>query len=141
MKLSKFTPNFEVTNIKDTINFYSQVFGFSLIHAVPKNSETIHETIQNDTEYVYASMQKDGIEIMFQESQNFKEGIIFAKDLNIGASISFYAEVEGIDNLYAQLKQQVKEITELSTSWYGMKEFFIKDINGYILCFAENTNK
>ncbi len=141
MKLSKFTPNFEVANIKETINFYEQVFGFSVIHAVPKNTEDIHLTIQDDTEYVYASIQKDGIEIMLQESENFKESIIYAKDLKIGASIAFYAEVEGIDTFYTQLKQQVKEITELTTSWYGMKEFFIKDINGYILCFAENINK
>jgi hypothetical protein len=26
---------------------------------------------------------------------------------------------------------------ELETTWYGMREFYIKDCNGYILGFAE----
>ena len=28
-------------------------------------------------------------------------------------------------------------VKELSTTWYGMKEFYIYDNNGYVLGFAE----
>lgn len=28
-------------------------------------------------------------------------------------------------------------VKELSTTWYGMNEFYIRDNNGYVLGFAE----
>ncbi|EKB58258.1 hypothetical protein HMPREF9700_02066 [Bergeyella zoohelcum CCUG 30536] len=31
------------------------------------------------------------------------------------------------------------QITELKTTWYGMQEFYLKDLNGYILGFAEKA--
>lgn len=35
------------------------------------------------------------------------------------------------------LKKKVEIAKELSTTWYGMNEFYIRDNNGYILGFAE----
>lgn len=31
----------------------------------------------------------------------------------------------------------VKDVKELSATWYGMNEFYIYDNNGYVLEFAE----
>lgn len=141
MKLNKLSPNFAVNEIKETVIFYEKHFGFKLIMAVPENKNDISQTLTDNEEYVYAIMQKDNTEIMFQRSDSFKEDIIFAKDLSISATVSFYMQIKGIDELYEKLKNSNIEITDIKTTWYGMKEFYAKDINGYILGFAEEVQQ
>lgn len=140
MKISKLSPNFEVADIRKTVAFYVENFGFKLIMAVPETQDSIDPTFAENKEYVYAMMQKDSVEMMFQRSDTFKNDVVFSKDLPIGATVSFYMEMEGIQEFYQDLKSKNLELTELKTTWYGMQEFYVKDLNGYILGFAENTN-
>ncbi|MEN2412938.1 VOC family protein [Flavobacterium mesophilum] len=137
MKISKLSPNFEVTDIRKTVEFYTENFGFKLIMAVPETQDGVEQTLADNKEYVYAMMQKDNIEFMFQRSDTFKNDVVFAKDLTLGATVSFYMDIEGITDFYSVLKSKNLEITPLKTTWYGMQEFYLKDLNGYILGFAE----
>jgi uncharacterized glyoxalase superfamily protein PhnB len=140
MKIGKLTPNFEVSNIKETVSFYSEHFGFKLVMAVPENQNGIEQTLAPEKTYVYAMMQKDNVELMFQRSDTFKNDIVFSKDLPIGATVSFYMDIEGIKKLYETLKGKNLRMTDLKTTWYGMQEFYVKDLNGYILGFAEKAD-
>ncbi|PIE48572.1 MAG: bleomycin resistance family protein [Flavobacteriales bacterium] len=139
MKINKLSPNFEVADIKKTVDFYTKNFGFTLIMAVPESQDGVEQIISNNKAYVYAMMQKDTIELMFQRSDSFKNDVIFAKGLNMGATVSFYMEVENINQFYSTLKDKNLQMTDLKTAWYGMKEFYVKDLNGYILGFAEKV--
>lgn len=139
MKVNKLTPNFEVRNIRETVEFYQSVLDFSLTMAVPETQDGIEQAMVDGKEYRYALVSKDNIEMMFQRTDSFKEDVSFAKDLSLGASVSFYMEIDGIDDFYSQIKDKNIKPTELKTAWYGMREFYIKDNNGYILGFAEKT--
>ncbi len=139
MKVNKLTPNFEVRNIRETVEFYQSVLGFSLTMAVPETQDGIEQTLTDGKEYVYALVSKDNVEMMFQRTDSFKEDVSLAKDLSLGASVSFYMEIDGIDNFYNQIKGENIKPTELKTAWYGMREFYIIDNNGYILGFAEKN--
>ncbi|WP_268849364.1 VOC family protein [Flavobacterium aestivum] len=139
MKVTKLAPNFEVNNIKQTVAFYTENFGFKLVMAVPESQDGIEQTFDDSKEYVYAMMQKDSLEFMFQRSDTFKNDVIFSKNLPIGATVSFYMDIEGIKEFHENLKNKNLELTDLKTTWYGMKEFYVKDLNGYILGFAEKA--
>ncbi|QLG44735.1 VOC family protein [Costertonia aggregata] len=140
MKANKLTPNFEVKNIRETIEFYQNVLGFSLAMAVPETQDGIEQTLAEEREYVYALVSKDNVEMMFQRTDSFKEDVSLAKDISLGASVSFYMEIDGIDNFYSHIKNKGINPTELKTAWYGMREFYITDNNGYILGFAEKND-
>lgn len=140
MKISKLSPNFEVSDIRKTVAFYTENFGFNLIMAVPETQDGIEQTFAENKEYVYAMIQKDNVEFMFQRTDTFKNDVVFSKELNIGATVSFYMDVEGIEEFYQDLKNRNIELTELKTTWYGMQEFYLKDLNGYILGFAEKVD-
>lgn len=140
MKISKMSPNLEVSNIKETVAFYSENLGFELVMAVPQSQDGIEHTLAEGTEYVYAMMQKDGIEWMFQRSDTFKNDVIFSEGLAIGATVSFYMDVIGIKELHENLRSKKLQMTDLKTTWYGMQEFYVKDNNGYILGFAEKAD-
>ncbi len=139
MKIKKLSPNFEVKDIKQTVEFYTEQFGFTLVMAVPESQDGIEQTLHSDKTYVYAMMQKDNLELMFQHTKSFKKDVTFAKDLDMGATVSFYMETDGIKEFYNTLKDKNLQITELKTTWYGMQEFYVKDLNGYILAFAQKA--
>ncbi|NMH89615.1 VOC family protein [Flavivirga algicola] len=137
MKVNKLTPNFEVKNIRKTVEFYQSVLGFILVMAVPETQDGIEQSFTDDKEYIYALVSKDNVEMMFQKTESFKRDVLFAKDLSMSASVSFYMEIEGVDNFYKQIKSKGLNPTKLKTAWYGMREFYLTDNNGYILGFAE----
>ena len=83
-------------------------------------------------------VRKDEVTVMFLSSGSFAQDIPALESFPQGASVLFYIEVENIDELYAQLTKQVEITKELETTWYGMREFYIKDCNGYMIGFGEN---
>ena len=139
MKANKLTPNFEVKDIRKTVEFYQSILGFTLVMAVPDTQDGIEQSFADSKEYVYALVSKDNVEMMFQRTESFKRDVLFAKDLSMSASVSFYMEIDGVDNFYKQIKNKGLNPTELKTAWYGMREFYLTDNNGYILGFAEKS--
>lgn len=89
MKISKLSPNFEVRDIRKSVEFYTQYFGFKLIMAVSESQDGVDNVIHSDKEYVYAMLQQDAVEIMFQRSDTFKTDVAFSEGLPIGATVSF----------------------------------------------------
>lgn len=141
MKLSKLTPNLAVADIRQTVQFYCENLGFELIMAVPVTQDGIEQQLSDGKEYVYAMLKKDGVELMFQRSDSFREDVVLAEQMSIGASVSFYMEGKGIDAFHAELKNKGIQVTELKLTWYGIKEFYLKDNNSYVLGFAEEARE
>ncbi len=118
MKLSKLTPNFEVNDIGKTIEFYRQNFGFKLDMAVPKTQDAVHTSLERDTEYVYAMVSRDGVQLMFQRSDSFKQDIIFAKQSGLVQAVKLYPAgattnsadgVTDLQNCYPVLEEMQKQ--------------------------------
>ena len=127
--------NLAVNDIVSTIKYYQENFDFELQILVDE-SKTIFDTeIKKELNYIWAMIKKDGVSIMLQSIESLKEDIGVFFD-NISASLTLYIEVENVDELYLKIKDKVSIYKEIDTTWYGQKEFYIKDINGYILGFA-----
>ncbi len=128
------TPNLAVKDIKESISFYKEL-GFELIMAVPEDKSSFGADIDESKNYIWAMMKNGGVELMLQEVASFKEDIgdVFDK---VGASASFYMKMDNVDGFYEKLTAKAEIVKELHTTWYGMREFYIKDCNGYILGFA-----
>ncbi len=137
MKYKSLSPNLAVRDIRESLNFYINKLGFKLLMAVPSSQDTVDLELKADSDYVYAMITKDGVQLMLQEQQSFQQDVSLVEDLEIRASILLYIEVEGIEELHSELKNKELELTALKTTWYGMKEFYLKDIDGYMLAFAE----
>ncbi len=137
MELKKLTPNFAVQDIEKTVAFYRDVLGFTLEMAVPEDKSGDEQELTERKKYIYAMMSRDGVGVMFQRTDSIGEDVPPLKGVPIGASVSFYIEVEDIDALYHEIKPKARVVKELEAAWYGMQEFYIKDCNGYILGFAE----
>ncbi|MDR1342374.1 MAG: VOC family protein [Prevotellaceae bacterium] len=141
MKLNKLTPNFAVADIRQTVQFYRESLGFELVMAVPATQDGVDTQLAADKEYVYAMMKKEQVELMFQQQDSFREDVSLAGNEPVGASVSFYMQGKDIEPFYTELKSRDIQVSDLKLTWYGIKEFYMKDNNGYILGFAEEAEK
>lgn len=139
VKTNKLTPNLMVQDVKKTVAFYRETLGFELVMAVPADKNGIETGLQEDKDYIYALVKNQNTEIMFQETNSFKEDVPAFDREKPGASASFYFEVEDVEGLAAHLKDRVETVKEIQTAWYGMREWYIKDNSGYILCLAQRV--
>jgi len=141
MKINSLIPNLAVADIRQTVQFYCENFGFELVMAVPETQDGVDQELSTGKEYVYAMLKKDDASFMFQRIDSFQEDIVLADKVSVGASASFYIQGKGVDAFYAELKTKNIQISEMKFTWYGIKEFYVKDNNGYILGFAEEIEK
>jgi lactoylglutathione lyase len=124
--LKKLTPNFMVEDVRKTIEFYQEVLAFSVI-----------TTVDNEDEIGFAIMQREQVELMFQSRKSLSENVPALSGSAIGASQTLYIEVSGIEDLYKALRDKVEIVVDMHSTFYGTREFYFKDINGYILSFSE----
>ncbi len=59
----------------------------------------------------------------------------------LGASSTYYIEVESADEMYDKVKDKVEIYKTIENTWYGAREFYIRDLNGYILGFSSMSRK
>jgi len=137
MRLRKLTPNFSVHDVSASVKYYQDALGFKLEMAVREGLTSIEDSIADGHKYAYAMVSRDDVYIMFLQSDSFRKDIPELSGTPQGASVLFYIDVNNIDDVYGNIKQHTEIMKPLETTWYGMREFYIKDCNGYILGFAE----
>ncbi len=121
MKLTGLTPMLATTDLAGTIEFYEKHLGFECRGKWPEDAPC------------WASLANGAVEIAFS-TPNAHEP--FDKETLTG---SLYLYVEGVDELWEKLRNSVEIVYELETFDYGMREFGIRDCNGYILNIGENA--
>jgi uncharacterized glyoxalase superfamily protein PhnB len=55
----------------------------------------------------------------------------------IGASATLFIDVDDTAALYEPIAGRVETVVPLHDTWYGTREVYFRDLNGYILCFAQ----
>lgn len=116
MKLRHLTPMLWTSDLAATIEFYRSVLGFDLG--------------EYNEDWGWCSMNKDGVELMFAKPNEHTPytGPVFTG--------SFYLYTEDVEELWEKLKATPYIYYPIESFEYGMKEFAIKDNNGYILQFG-----
>lgn len=119
------SPNIYVKDLNATIDFYKQL-GFEVTASVPEDSPVI-----------FAMMVCGKVTFMFQTFESLADELPDVSRQS-GGSLLLYIQTKEIRKFYDQLKDKVKIIKGLETTFYGATEFSILDNNGYVLTFAED---
>jgi uncharacterized glyoxalase superfamily protein PhnB len=142
IKFKKLTPDLMVSDVAKTVKFYTEKLGFKIAMLVSENEKTVETGLVNGKEYVYAMVSRDEVFVMFMRKDAYAQDVPELKDTNIGASATFYCDVDDVDSLRDFFnKNGVDIIKDIFTTWYGMREFYIRDCNGYIFGFAEQAQR
>ena len=51
--------------------------------------------------------------------------------------VDLYITSDSVDQLYQQLKDRVQIVEEVHDTFYGMREFIVRDINGFWITFGQ----
>lgn len=119
MKVKHLFPMLATENIEKTLEFYTRVLGFKCQGKYPEENPC------------WISLCNGKTEIAFNLPNDHSE---FEKPTFTG---SIYLHVENIDEVWEKLKDKVEIIYEIENFDYGMREFGIRDCNGYILNLGE----
>lgn len=130
MKLKKFIPTLMVQDVQSSIEFYKTFLNLKLVNTIP------------DTEpFDWAKMKCGAIEIALQPKAMMAFDVPEMQGLETGSTILFYVEVDEIDALYAQVKDNVEISQDICTFHPDIREFRMRDLNGYFWAFEGKSDK
>lgn len=124
--LESLTPNVIVDDVNQTVEYYTKFLGFALIASVPETGS-----------FNWAMVMRDGVSLMFQSLHSLKEDMPSLQIDKKGSLGTFFVKMKGIEQLHSELLGKVDIASEMRVTFYGMKEFTIRDLNGYFITFAE----
>ena len=125
--LKTLTPNMMVEDVRATAGWYGATLGFEVTAEVPGENG----------ELAFAIAKRDAVQVMFQSRASLTKELPVLEGAPIGASQTFYIEVEGVDELRRRVEGKAEIVSDLHDTFYGTREFYFRDPNGYILSFSE----
>jgi uncharacterized glyoxalase superfamily protein PhnB len=111
-------PMIHVPDVQATVHWYTSI-GFTLIG---QNDE--------DGEINWAKLSFGNSDLMLNA------GGEPSKDNR--RDIDLYITTDKVDDLYRRLKDQVQVIEHLHNAFYGMREFTVRDLNGFWVTFGQS---
>jgi uncharacterized glyoxalase superfamily protein PhnB len=124
--MESLTPNIFVSSMNETIAFY-RLIGFQPVMTVPPEG----------TDFVWVMMMNGNVTFMFQTFASLGDELPEISRQN-GASQLLYIKLKNIREFFDQIKDKVKVMKPVETTFYGATEFSILDNNNYVLTFAED---
>jgi uncharacterized glyoxalase superfamily protein PhnB len=125
-RLNRLAPVLIVDQVEPCVDFWVERFGFEAKNPVPGP----------DGKLVFASVEKDAIEIMYQTRASvLAEDPGAAADL-AGHSVALFITVENLD----QVEQAIKGATVVKPrhqTFYGSTEVYIREPGGNTVGFAQ----
>ena len=110
-----------VPDVSATVDWYTSI-GFKLIR---HNEE--------DGEINWAKLLFGNSELMINAGGKRSD--------NHRRDVDLYITTDNVDDLYRRLKGRVQVVEEIYNAFYGMREFIIRDINGFWVTFGQPVQK
>jgi catechol 2,3-dioxygenase-like lactoylglutathione lyase family enzyme len=122
-------PLIQVYDMPTSIRFYRDVLGFEVVdNSTPRSTDDV------DWCWLRGS---NGTELMLNTRYEFDSrppapdpDLIAAHD-----DTCLYVGCPDVDGAYRHLREKGLDIAEPKVAWYGMKQLYLKDPDGYGICF------
>jgi uncharacterized glyoxalase superfamily protein PhnB len=126
-KVKKITPILFAQELEPCIQFWTERLGFQKTVEVPEGEKI-----------AFAILERNGLELMYQsfasvEKENAAIGVAARK----GPSF-LYIEVEDL-NAALEAAKEAEIVMPVRTTFYGAKEFGVKDPAGHYFIFAQQA--
>lgn len=129
MTLDTLTPNLMVEDVAATVEWYRERLDADVIDEVSAADESI-----------WAHLAIDDVRLMFQDRESLEEELPAMTGAAIGGSFTMYVDVDDVEALSERLAEEARPLP-MRTASYGRREFAVRDPNGYVLWFGEDTDE
>ena len=127
VRLTSAVPTFLAADVAATARWYAERLGFRIAGHAPEREP-----------WVYASLQRDGAEIMLLSlSDDRKPDLSSRRPAGLWDA---YVRVQGVRALYETVRDEPFVRMALRKQSYGDWEFEVRDPNGYVLTFGGDAH-
>jgi catechol 2,3-dioxygenase-like lactoylglutathione lyase family enzyme len=129
MPLKALIPMLSVSDLRRTMAFYCDELGFRCVNT---------STMPGETEPIWCMLRRDSVSLMFNfPGDDIKNELPRrAKDFQI-----YYCYPDDVVALHAEWKAKGIAMSDLRVTTYCMKEFELRDPDGYWLWFGQETTE
>ena len=121
-KVKGIAPQFLVDDLEQAVAYYRDRLGFDV--------DFVYQS-------VYAGVSRDGASIHLKCAPKTVADRTHRKSND---HLDAYVEVSNVDALFAELTARNANVTkQLEDQPWQCRDFWVEDIDGYILCFSEGT--
>jgi uncharacterized glyoxalase superfamily protein PhnB len=126
-EVKKITPILFAQELETCIQFWTERLGFQKTVEVPEGEKI-----------AFAILERNGLELMYQSFANVeKENAATGAAARKGPSF-LYIEVEDL-NAALEAAKEAEIVMPVRTTFYGAKEFGVKDPAGHYFIFAQQS--
>jgi uncharacterized glyoxalase superfamily protein PhnB len=113
-------PILHVPNVRATADWYREI-GFTLAHLYD----------EGDSEGIFAVLAFGNGQVMFDSGgRNSSEQ---------RREVDLYLDVDNVDEIHERVRDRVEVIEGVHDTFYGMREFIIRDLNGFWITFGQQV--
>jgi len=109
-----------VPNVQETVEWYKGI-GFTVDQTYGDNNDGLS----------FAIMSFGSTQVMFNSDGK--------TSTERRREVDLYTYTNGLDDLFERLKDRVEIIEGLHETFYGMREFLLRDLNGFWITFGETS--
>jgi catechol 2,3-dioxygenase-like lactoylglutathione lyase family enzyme len=134
MSLARLVPELYCSSFERSLQFYTQVLGFSVLYARPEER--------------FAYLDREDAQLMIEQPT---DRIFVAGELTYpyGRGMNLQIAVSNVESLYSHVKASGSQIyLDLEDRWYrrdqillGNRQFVVLDPDGYLLRFFEDLGR
>ncbi|MFN2577647.1 MAG: VOC family protein [Pyrinomonadaceae bacterium] len=125
-------PQFTVTDVVRTAEYYRDVLGFRIAGYWDGNGVSF----ATDPPPVFGIAWRDEVQVFFNRADGPA-----APNRRAQGAADIYLRVTGVDVLAEELRMRGAEIMDgPADRIYGQRELVIRDCNGLLLCFGQDTS-
>jgi len=114
----RIVPMIHVPDVQVTVDWYVDI-GFKIIDTYDDGGEGLS----------FAILELGNSEVMFNQGGQ--------SSTQRRREVDLYIYTESVDDLFDRLKDRVEVVEPPHDQFYGMREFIIRDINGFWITFAQ----
>ncbi|MEP3245603.1 MAG: VOC family protein [Sneathiella sp.] len=126
------TPHLMVTDLQRSVKFYQDVLDMTVAAVVSLEDQRITDI--TDETASFATLEGADGQLMLQTRESLQKTLV---DIEMGPSSEFtgtlYFRGFSVDKILSRLKPE-NIIKGPIQQWYGMREVYFRDPDGYILC-------
>jgi catechol 2,3-dioxygenase-like lactoylglutathione lyase family enzyme len=126
-ELEGFAPLIQVFDMPRSVAFYRDVLGFTVVDTSPPRSPD---------DFDWCLLRRDGIDLMLNTAYDWDDRPAAPPPERVAAhvDVGLFFGCRDLDGAYSYLRDHGVEAEEPRVAPYGMKQLWLRDPDGYVLC-------
>lgn len=128
LKMQGMAPLVQVFDMPRSVAFYRDVLGFEVVTTSPPRGRD---------DFDWGLLRRDGIDLMLNTAYEMDDRPPRPDPTHVAThgDTAFYFGCPDVDAAYAELREKGVATQPPAVAPYGMKQLYLKDPDGYTICF------